>query len=78
MFDGPAHIVTVAMMCDWTIAVLGEGPARGQLQIGGFQSCDCDDARNSDGGQEVKSAMDEMEESPYCATLATITREIYI
>jgi len=25
MFDGPAHIVTVAMMCDWTMAVFGGG-----------------------------------------------------
>ena len=33
--------------------------------IGGLRSRDCDDARNSDGGQEVKSRMDEMEESPY-------------
>ena len=31
MFVGPAHIVTVAMMCDWTMDVLGEGPVRGQL-----------------------------------------------
>jgi len=31
MFDGPAHIVTVAMMCDWTLAVLGEGSTKGQL-----------------------------------------------
>jgi len=31
--------------------------------IAGFQSRDYDDARNSDGGQGVKSAMDEMEES---------------
>jgi len=23
MFDGPAHIVMVAMMSDWTMAVLG-------------------------------------------------------
>jgi len=30
MFDGPAHIVMVAMMCDWTMAVLGEGPVKGQ------------------------------------------------
>jgi len=30
MFDGPAQI-TVAMMCDWTMAVLGEGLAKGKL-----------------------------------------------
>jgi len=45
--------------------------------IAGFQSHDCDDTRNSDGGQGVKSAMDEMEESPYCTTLYAITRERY-
>jgi len=42
-----------------------------------FQSHDYDDAQNSDGGQGVKSAMDEMEESPYCTTLHAITRERY-
>ena len=45
--------------------------------IGGLQSRDCDDARHSNGGQEVKSGMDEMEESPYCTTFDAITREIY-
>jgi len=45
--------------------------------IVGFQSRDYDDARNSDGGQGVKSAIDEMEESPYCTTLHAFTRERY-
>jgi len=31
MLDGPAHI-TVAMMCVWTMAVLGEGLVKGQLK----------------------------------------------
>ncbi len=31
-----------------------------------LQSHESDDVRNSDGGQEVKSRMDEMEESSYC------------
>jgi len=39
-----------------------------ESQIAGFQSRDYDDARNTDGGQGVKSAMDEMQESPYCTT----------
>ncbi len=34
-----------------------------------LQSRDSDDAQNPDGGREVKSRMDEMEESPYCASL---------
>ncbi len=46
-------------------------------QIACLQSRDTDDAQNSDGGQEVKSRMDEMEESPYCTGLDTITRERY-
>ncbi len=33
--------------------------------------------QNSDGGQEVKNRMDEMEESPYYTGLDTITRERY-
>jgi len=45
--------------------------------IVGFQSHDYDDAQNSDGGQGMKNAMDEMEESPYCTTLHTVTRERY-
>lgn len=40
-------------------------------------SRDSDDARNSDGGQEVKRRMDEMEESPYCTGLDIIIRERY-
>jgi len=42
-----------------------------------LQSRDCVDARNADGGQGVKSAMNEMEESPYCTTLDAISRVIY-
>ncbi len=42
-----------------------------------LQSRDSDDARNSGGGQEVKSRMDEIEESLYCTGLDTITRERY-
>ena len=42
-----------------------------------MQSRDCVDAQNSDGGQGEKSAMDEMEENPYCTTLDAITRDIY-
>ncbi len=41
-----------------------------------LQSRDSDAARNSVGGQEVKSRKDEME-SPYCTGLDTITRERY-
>ncbi len=42
-----------------------------------LQSHESDDVRNSDGEQEVKSRMDEMEESPYSTGLNTITRERY-
>jgi len=31
MFGGHALIVTFAIMCDWTMASLGEGLAKGQL-----------------------------------------------
>jgi len=36
---------------------------------------DYDHARNSYGGQGVKSAMDEMEESPYTVLLYTLLQE---
>ncbi|XP_017350013.1 CCR4-NOT transcription complex subunit 4 isoform X6 [Ictalurus punctatus] len=42
-----------------------------------LQSRDSDEVRNSDGGQGVKSRMDEMAESLYCTGLHTITRERY-
>lgn len=35
LFDGTAHTVTVAMMCDWTMAILWEGPEKGQFRAGG-------------------------------------------
>ncbi len=40
-----------------------------------LQSRDSDDARNSGGGQEVKSRMHENEESLYCTGLDTITEK---
>jgi len=36
LFDGTAHTVTVAMMCDWTMAILWEGPAKGQFHSAVF------------------------------------------
>ncbi len=42
-----------------------------------LQSHESDDVRNSDGGQEVKSRTEDMEESPYSTGLNTITRERY-
>jgi len=40
----------------------------GSYAIAGFQSRDYDDMLNSDGGQGVKSSMDDMEESTYYFT----------
>jgi len=56
---------------------VGEQKSMNESKRGGLQSRDYDDARKSDGGQEVKSVMDEMEESQYCTTLDAISRERY-
>ncbi|KAG1932582.1 hypothetical protein F2P79_021105 [Pimephales promelas] len=46
--------------------------------LGGLQSRDCVDAGNADGGQGVKSAMDEMEENPYCHVILTLTQRLVV
>lgn len=42
--------------------------------IGRLQSCDCDDALNRNGGQDVKSVMGDIQESPYCAGSEIVTK----